>query len=670
MTINHKINGLFIIQDIKPSVENGKYPVKSEVGTLFKVTATVFRDGHDKIKVNLKHRKKHGSHAWEISDMVSINQGLDLWEGCFILHENTMYHYTIEAFTDHFASWLSDTTKKFTAGIDIESELLEGEILIKNVLNQKSLSKSAAKNLTQYLTAITSTTIQVEKIKIFSDHRLDELILIHGQKDDLTLNEHVFEVMSDRIEARYAAWYEFFPRSQGTLKGKGSTFKDCIKRLPDIKAMGFNVIYLPPIHPIGVTNRKGPNNSLTSGPKDCGSPYAIGSGLGGHTAIEPTLGTMKDFEGFERACKTLGMEIALDFAINCSPDHPYVKAHPEWFYKRPDGSIKYAENPPKKYQDIYPLNFRATDDVWQEVWTEMRDVLLFWIKKGVRIFRVDNPHTKPVKLWQWIISELTSEYPDVIFLAEAFTRPPMMRALAKAGFTQSYSYFTWRNFKDEIIEYFTELTQTDISDYMRANLFANTPDILPTILQTGGRPAFMMRFVLAATLSSVYGIYSGYELCENAAIPNTEEYLNSEKYEIKVRDWNCEGNINDYITKINKIRADNPALALYKNLRFHHCDNANILFYSKALPDLSNIILIAVNLDPHHSHETLLHIPLREFKIKDSDSYLLINLLNDERSIDKGNKKLITLDPQSEPAHIYRLERWSSKEDKFDYFNM
>ncbi|MBF0472330.1 MAG: alpha-1,4-glucan--maltose-1-phosphate maltosyltransferase [Nitrospirae bacterium] len=665
-----KNDGLFIIENIKPSVDNGKYPVKSEAGTLFKVTATVFRDGHDKIKVNLKHKKKHESHGWESTEMIQINQGLDIWEGSFILLENCMYQYTVEAFTDHFASWLSDTTKKFNAGININSELLEGEILIKNVLNKKSLSKSAVKILTQYLTTITSATNQTEKMKIFSDHRLDELILIHGQKDDLTVHEHIYEVMSDRIEARFAAWYEFFPRSQGNIKGKGSTFKDCIKRLPDIKAMGFNVIYLPPIHPIGKTNRKGPNNSLFSTSKDCGSPYAIGSDLGGHTEVEPALGTIEDFEDFINACISLEMEVALDFAINCSPDHPYVKDHPDWFYKRPDGSIKYAENPPKKYQDIYPLNFRAENSVWKEVWTEMKDVLLFWIKKGVRIFRVDNPHTKPVKLWQWIISELTAVYPDVIFLAEAFTRPPMMRALAKAGFTQSYSYFTWRNFKDEIIEYFTELTQTNVSDYMRANLFANTPDILPTILQTGGRPAFMMRFALASTLSSVYGIYSGYELCENTAIPNSEEYLNSEKYEIKIRDWSAKGNIIDYITKINSIRQTNPALHLYKNLRFHHCDNNNILFYSKSTPDLSNIILIAVNLDPHHEHETNLHIPLEEFYIKEKDSYLLINLLNDEKSIDKGHIKLITLDPDSEPAHIYRLERWSSKEDKFDYFNM
>ena len=670
MTTNIKTNGLFIIEDIKPSVDNGKYPVKSEVGTLFKVTATVFRDGHDIIKVRLKHKKKYDDHVWDVTEMVCINHGLDLWEGSFILLENCMYQYSVEAFTDHFASWLSDTTKKFNAGIDIESELLEGEIFIKNVLDQKSLSKSATFNLHYYLNAITAAKAQSEKLFIFSDHRLDELILIHGHKDDLTRYEPVFEVMSDRIQGRYAAWYEFFPRSQGTVKGKSSTFKDCLKRLPDIKAMGFNVVYFPPIHPIGKTNRKGPNNSLKSKPTDPGSPYAIGSSFGGHTEIEPTLGTMKDFEDFEKACKSMGMEIALDFAINCSPDHPYVKEHPDWFYKRPDGSIKYAENPPKKYQDIYPLNFRASDGVWQEVWAEIRDVLLFWIKKGVRIFRVDNPHTKPIQLWQWIISEIIREYPDVIFLAEAFTRPPMMKALAKVGFTQSYSYFTWRNFKDEIIEYFTELTQTDVSDYMRANLFANTPDILPTILQTGGRPAFMLRFVLAATLSSVYGIYSGYELCENAAIPNTEEYLNSEKYEIKIRDWNIKGNINEYITIINKIRHENPALHLYKNLRFHHCDNSNILFYSKSLPDLSNIILIAVNLDPHHSHETHLHLPLNEFGLKETESYSLINLISGAKSIDIGHRKLITLDPHTEPAQIYSLVRWSSKEDKFDYFNM
>ncbi|MBF0517201.1 MAG: DUF3416 domain-containing protein, partial [Nitrospirae bacterium] len=583
------------------------------------------------------------------------------------------YQYTIEAYTDVFSSWLKDTTKKFESGQDIKSELAECEIIIAGVIGNIT-NEEEKRYFIDVAEIIKKKRAAKDKVKIMSDPLFADILKRYALRGDLTVHEPPLEVIVDRERARYAAWYEFFPRSAGKDPTRSATFKECIERLPAIKEMGFDVIYFPPIHPIGKTKRKGPNNSLTAGPKDPGSPYAIGGAAGGHMAVEPGLGTLKDFEDFEKACKALDMEVALDFAINCSPDHPYVKEHPEWFFKRPDGSIKYAENPPKKYEDIYPLNFYAgfpdPDGAWKALWDEMRNILTFWIEKGVRIFRVDNPHTKPIPFWQWLITELQRDYPDVIFLAEAFTRPPVMRELAAVGFTQSYTYFTWRNFKGEIINYFTELTQSEANEYMRGNLFANTPDILPQILQIGGRAAFKMRFVLAATLSSVYGIYSGYELCENAAVDGKEEYLNSEKYEFKVWDWDRPGNITDFITLINKIRLENPALHYYKNLRFFRSDNENILFYGKTSPDGKNIVLVVANLDPFQGHNSMVYIPLKELGIGHDETYELQNLINDERMLCKGEEFFVTLNPNWEPAFIFRLERWTFKEEKFDYFGM
>ncbi|HEX8490510.1 MAG TPA: maltotransferase domain-containing protein, partial [Chthoniobacterales bacterium] len=463
-------------------------------------------------------------------------------------------------------------------------------------------------------------------------------------------------VAVDRKEARTAAWYEFFPRSAEGYGDRGSTFRDCLPRVDDAKAMGFDVIYFPPIHPIGHTNRKGRNNSVTSEPGEPGVPYAIGSEWGGHKAIEPALGTLEDFAWLEKEIRSRGMEIALDFAINCSPDHPYVREHPEWFYKRPDGTIKYAENPPKKYEDIYPLNFRCQN--WRALWEEMKSIILFWADRGVRIFRVDNPHTKPVAFWEYLIAGVRAKYPDVIFLSEAFTKPKMMKALAKAGFTQSYTYFTWRTTKAELTEYFTELTQTDMRDYFRGNLWPNTPDILPLHLQEGGRPMFMIRAVLAATLSSVYGIYSGFELCENAALPGREEYLDSEKYQWKERDWDAPGNIKDWITRINQIRKENRALQLYDNLRFFRADNDAILCYAKMTEARDNIIIVVVNLDPAGSQNSYVHIPLTDFGPMDSDVYQVHDLLTDMRYLWRGDRNYVELDPRVQPAHIFRVRRW------------
>jgi starch synthase (maltosyl-transferring) len=453
----------------------------------------------------------------------------------------------------------------------------------------------------------------------------------------------------------FGAWYEFFPRSAEGQADSGSTFRDCLPRVDDAKAMGFDVIYFPPIHPIGHTNRKGRNNAITSEARDPGVPWAIGSEAGGHKAVEPSLGTLADFDWLQKEVRKRGMEIALDFAINCSPDHPYVKEHPDWFYKRPDGTIKYAENPPKKYEDIYPLNFRCEN--WRELWAEMKSNVLFWAERGVRIFRVDNPHTKPVAFWEYLIRGVREEYPDTIFLSEAFTRPKMMKALAKAGFNQSYTYFTWRNSKQELIEYFTELTQTEMSEYFRPNLWPNTPDILPFVLQEGGRAAFMIRVLLAATLSPLYGIYSGYELCENEALPGREEYLDSEKYQFKERDWNAPGNIKDWIAQLNKIRKQNRALQLYTNLRFYHAENDAILFYAKMTAARDNIILVVVNLDPYRKQHSFVDVPIEHFGQMDSDVYTVRDLLSGATYTWRGRRNYVELDPKVQPGHIFLVRR-------------
>ncbi len=461
----------------------------------------------------------------------------------------------------------------------------------------------------------------------------------------------------DPVLARFGAWYETFPRSLGAPSRPG-TLADCVVHLPRIAGMGFDVLYLPPIHPIGRTFRKGRNNTLPAAPDDPGSPWAIGNEHGGHKGIEPALGTLADFRALVAAAAEHKVEIALDYALQCSPDHPYVREHPEWFYARPDGSIKYAENPPKKYQDIYPLNFYCRDR--EALWEELKSILLFWIDQGVRIFRVDNPHTKPLPFWGWLIGEIQAVHPEVIFLSEAFTRPKIMHALAKAGFTQSYTYFTWRNFKHEIINYFTELTQTEEAEYFRGNLFTNTPDILPPILQQGGRPAFVLRLVLAATLSPAYGIYSGFELCEHAALPDSEEYRDSEKYEIKHRDYSATGNLEPLITRVNAIRRENPALQQYRNLRFYPCSDDNMLCYGKQHGD--NAVVICVNLDPFDTHTTDVQLPLETLGIGPDERFAVEDLLAGGRHLIKGAAQRIRLDPGESPALVWRLTRFPHKD--------
>jgi starch synthase (maltosyl-transferring) len=652
--------GTIVIEHVEPEIDGGRYPVKREVGDRLVVSADIFKEGHDVLAAVVRYRPAT-EPAWQEVPMRVVDN--DRWTGEIDLNENRRYVYTVAAYVETFETWRQELIKKRDQP-DLRSELLEGLAFVQQA--HACASGPDRVRLQDVLDRWKAAGSQAEQVTLALGDEPASLLRRNEERRALTVYDRELEVVVDRVRARYSAWYEIFPRSQGTVPGRSATFKDCERRLPAIEAMGFDVIYVTPIHPIGRTNRKGPNNSLTAGPHDPGSPYAIGNEAGGHDAVEPGLGTLNDFDDFQQAARDRGMEVALDFAINCSPDHPYVTKHPEWFYRRPDGTLKYAENPPKKYEDIYNLNFYCDD--WRGLWEEMRRVILFWVGHGVSIFRVDNPHTKPVRFWQWLIREVQDRHPDVIFLAEAFTRPKVMKSLAKAGFSQSYTYFTWRNFKDELTQYLIELTQTEMREYFRSNFFTNTPDILPDILQHGGRPAFQFRLVLAATLSPAYGIYSGYELCEHRALPDKEEYLDSEKYEFKVWDWDRPGHIVDYVARVNQIRRGNPALHEFDNLRFYEADNEHVLFYGKITLDRRNAILVVVNLNPFQAQEARLLIPLGDLGMKPDEMYQLHNLLTDERDLVKGPVYRIRLDPAKDPAAIFAVRRWVKREQQFDYF--
>lgn len=640
-----------IIENIQPSVDGGKFPAKCIAGDVVKVEADIFKDGHDVLGVSLLYKKK-ADPEWKETPMVFFEN--DRWRGTFQPKENTCYLYTIEAWVDGMATWFKDIEKKCSRYPSIQSDLLEGLAILEKVL--QTTEEKDKKKMGQYLDLLKNTSgISSQVMNVIQDTQFKELLARYPLKQLPTRYGKELGLITDRKRAEFSSWYEIFPRSQGKKKNKSATFKDCIARLPEIKKMGFDVLYLTPIHPIGLTKRKGPNNTLDADKNSPGSPWAIGSPEGGHKAIHPELGTFKDFEAFREAAKDHDIELALDIAFQCSPDHPYVKEHPEWFYHRPDGTIHYAENPPKKYEDIYPLNFNC--NAWRELWEELKSIILFWIEKGIRIFRIDNPHTKPLAFWQWLIEEVQKNHPEVIFFAEAFTRPKVMKFLAKSGFTQSYTYFTWRNTKWELRQYLEELTQTDMKQYYRGNLFANTPDILHEFLQKGGRPAFMIRLILAATLLPSYGIYSGFELCENRAKePGSEEYLDSEKYEYKVWDWDRPGHIKDLIAKVNQIRLQNPALQDYENLEFYESKNDSILCYGKRTADHSNMIVVVMNLDPFNPHEDLISLPLWKFGIGEDQLYQAEDLLAGVKYNWCGPSNYIRLDPQVMPAHIFLIK--------------
>ena len=638
-----------IIENVAPTVDGGRYAVKREVGDVVEVEADIFKEGHDVIVAVLKYRRAREA-AWREAPMSFVDN--DRWRGRFTLDAVDRWQFTIEAMADPFRSWLVDLAKRVDAGQDVASELLEGAALVRAAADRASGSDASA--LREYAGRLARGDRPADAVATAREERLGALMRRHLDRSDATSAEREFDVVADPERARYAAWYEFFPRSG--VPGRHATFKDAEAMLERAASLGFDVVYLPPIHPVGLTHRKGRNNTLTAQPGDPGSVWAIGGADGGHTAVNPEMGTLADFDRFVARARQLRLEVALDFAIQCSPDHPYVREHPEWFFKRPDGTIKYAENPPKKYQDVYPVNFYVEDP--RPLWDEMKRIVDFWIGRGVTTFRVDNPHTKPVRFWEWLIRAVKDEHPEVIFLAEAFTRPKMMKVLAKVGFTQSYTYFTWRNHKQELIEYFKEITSPPVSDYFRGNLWPNTPDILHETLVKGGRPAFRMRLVMAATLSSVYGMYSGYELCENVPYAEgSEEYLNSEKYELKVRDWNAPGNINDLVATMNRLRREHPALQRYSNLRFYPSDDPNILFYGKMTPDKSDVIFVAVNLDPFATHSALVELPLGELGIGADQAYRVHERLTDAWQLWRGRGGRVTLDPQREPAAIFSLHR-------------
>jgi starch synthase (maltosyl-transferring) len=639
-----------IVEGVTPQVDEGRYPAKRTVGEDVIVEADVFADGHDELGVVLLWRRS-GDTEWTETAMAPL--GNDRWRAQFTAAHDTRYEFTIEGWVDRFETWRAGLSKKVGAAQDVSSELLEGAVILRDAAMRARGPENAA--LTTAAARLEDTGTEIpERVVTALSETLREQVAKHPDRSRATRFDRVLPVNVERERARFGAWYEMFPRSAGTDPSRSATFEEAQARLPYVASMGFDVLYLPPIHPIGRSFRKGRNNSLTPEPGDPGSPWAIGSDEGGHTAIEPGLGTLEDFDRFVQAAARHGLEIALDIAFQASPDHPYVKTHPSWFRHRPDGTIKYAENPPKKYQDIYPFDFESED--WSGLWHELKAVIEFWIAHGVLIFRVDNPHTKPFAFWEWALGEIRKTHPDAIFLSEAFTRPKIMRHLAKIGFSQSYSYFTWRNTRAELEEYFTELTQTEVREYMRPNLFANTPDILHEYLQRGGRPAFQARLVLAATLGASYGIYSGFELSENVPVkPGSEEYLNSEKYEVRPRRFDSPNSLADLIARINAIRRERRALQFDHGLQFHDTDNDHLICYSKRTPEGTDPILVVVNLDPDHMQHGHIKLPLSDWKLPLDAEVEAHDLLSDETYVWRGAWNYVRLDPQTRVAHVIAL---------------
>jgi starch synthase (maltosyl-transferring) len=651
-----------VIENLVPEIDGGLFPVKRVIGEKVVVAADIFADGHDVISAKLLYRSPK-DRAWKETPMTFVEN--DRWRGEFSVEAIGIYHYTVEGWVDHFKTWQRDLRKKVQAGQDLRTDLLIGAKFVDEA--SKSAAVEDRKKLKDFAEILRKGEDLEEAVSAALGAEITEFMDQHPDKKFAVPYEKELRVWVDREKALFSAWYEIFPRSCSPDPSRHGTFKECERLLPEIARMGFDILYLPPIHPIGRTNRKGKNNVPKNNPDDVGSPWAIGSNEGGHKAIHPQLGTVEDFERLLMKAKGHGIEVAMDLAFQCSPDHPYMKEHPEWFKWRPDGTAQFAENPPKKYEDIIPLNFET--EKWQALWEELKSIVLFWIGKEVRIFRVDNPHTKPFPFWEWLIKEVKKDYPEVIFLSEAFTRPKVMYRLAKTGFTQSYTYFTWRNTKKELIEYVTELTQTEVRQFLRPNFWPNTPDILPEHLQYGGRPAFMIRLVLAATLSSNYGIYGpAFELCVNEALSGREEYLHSEKYEVKRWDRENPGHLRDFIASVNRIRKENAALQTTWNLRFYEVDNDSLLFYGKATDDLSNIILMVVNVDPFHTQNGWVRVPIEELGLDAQQPYLVHDLLSDDKYIWQGERNYVALNPQVLPANIFRVRKRLKRETDFDYF--
>ncbi len=654
-----------VIENVQPEIDCGRFPIKRTVDEPVEVTADIFADGHDVLYAVLRHRPASQTN-WEEVPMQPTDN--DRWQGEFRVPLEGRHLYTLQAWTDRFLSWSRDIVKKFEAGQDLAVDILAGVQLVETAaLRVSRKDRGVLATRAEELRKLAARDMAAA-VKIASSPELKALMIRHADRRRATTYSRELAVIVDREKARFSAWYEMFPRSSSSQAGRHGTLQDCIKRLDYVAGMGFDVLYLPPIHPIGRTNRKGKNNAEAAAPDDVGSPWAIGAREGGHKSIDGGLGTLEDFQRLLSRAKELGIEVALDLAYQCAPDHPYVKEHKEWFRMRPDGSVQYAENPPKKYQDIYPIDFEAEEN--QALWEELRSVVFYWIGQGVRIFRVDNPHTKPFDFWEWLITDIKSRHPDVLFLAEAFTRPKVMYELAKLGFTESYTYFAWRNLKPELTEYFNELNQTEVREYFRPNLWPNTPDILTEFLQQGGRPAFMIRLALAATLGANYGIYGpAFELSENRAVrAGSEEYLDSEKYQIRNWNLNDPASLSQLIAKINQIRRGNPALQSDWNLRFHFADNGQIIVYSKMTDDLLNIIVVVVNLDPFRTQSAWVDLPLDAFHLDPRQPYQMHDLLTDVRYVWRGPRNYVELNPQRLPAHIFCIRRRVRTENGVDYF--
>lgn len=637
------------IESVQPTLDDGRFPAKALAGVPVTIEATIFTDGHDRLKADVLWREA-GEHQWQHLPM-SL-QGNDRWTAELTLKQPARVVFHIEAWIDVFASFREDLEKKYAAGQDLTLEMDEGRALLQSI--QPFLPSEEARELSGLLDDLDAQGASEAKFALLLSPRVDRLVNVANCKVHLARST-VFALDVERRAAGFASWYELFPRSETSDPRCHGTFRDVIKRLPAISAMGFDVLYFPPIHPIGFTHRKGPNNTLKAGPDDPGSPYAIGSDAGGHEALHPQLGTLDDFLALVAEAKSHGLEIALDFAIQCSPDHPWLKAHPEWFRWRPDGSIRYAENPPKKYQDIVNVDFYAQGAI-PSLWEAWRDIILLWVERGVSQFRVDNPHTKPMPFWAWLIADVRRRHPHVIFLAEAFTRPAMMARLGKLGFSQSYTYFTWRNTKAELETYFRELNSWPLSICYRPNFFVNTPDINPFYLHHSGRAGFLVRAVLATMGSGLWGMYSGFEICESAPLPGREEYLDSEKYQIRVRDYGQEGNIVAEISRLNQIRRENPALQSHLGFEAYNVWNDNILLFGKRTPCLSNFILVAVNLDPHHAQEAHFEIPLWEFGLPDEGGLEVEDLMNGHHWTWWGKTQWMRLEPWQQPFGLWRVK--------------
>jgi starch synthase (maltosyl-transferring) len=647
-----------VIEGVRPEIDCGRFPIKRVVGETVIVEADIFTDGHDALAAVLRYAPEGGEWS-EVPMEPLVN---DRWRGEFPVSALGSYRYTLRAWIDRFGTWQRDLAKKVEAGLDVTVELQMGaELIARGALRSTGAARRKLRLLAGKLEAGGEGATEAAL-----DPELKELMAAAPDRRRATSYGRELRVVVDRERAKFSTWYELFPRSTSTVPGRHGTFEDVVARLPYVSDMGFDVLYLPPIHPIGRSYRKGKNNVTRAEPGAPGSPWAIGSEEGGHAEVHSDLGTIEDFDRLVGRAREYGLEVAMDLAYQCSPDHPWVSKHPEWFRQRPDGTIEHAENPPKKYQDIYPLDFET--EAWQDLWDELRSVVDFWIDHGIRIFRVDNPHTKPFAFWEWLIEGVKAEHPAVIFLAEAFTRPKVMYRLAKLGFTQSYTYFAWRNAKWELESYFTELTQTELAEFFRPNLWPNTPDILTERLQTGGRAAFMARVVLAATLGASYGIYGpAYELMEHAPLePGSEEYFASEKYEIRHWDLDRPDSLTEFITRVNRARRANPALQTDRTLRFHHVENDQLIAYSKS--ESQNVIVAVVNLDPYNTQGGLLELDLEALGMDEERPFQVHDLLTEARYIWEGPRHFVELNPQVVPAHVFRIRQRIRTEHDFEYF--